>query len=169
LRTPVTLATVRIAERAFAGMVGELSPDAVSLRDVTDVWAAFDRIERLAAAAKTLLATRVSVAGDWKVAGARSAADHLAKLGGTTSAEARRSLVVSEQVADLPGVADAMRRGELSGAQAAAIAPAVAADPAAEAVLLGVAAATNISPSASSVMNRSSRSCSLISRSVAPV
>ena len=135
---------MRVYERAFAVMVGGLSADDVALGDVTDVWAAFDRIERLASSAKTLLAARVDVAGDWKRAGARSAAEHLAKLGGTSTAMARRGLATSERVADLPGVVDAMRAGVLSGAQAEAIAPAVAADPSAEDRLLGVAAATNV-------------------------
>ena len=38
LRTPVTSATMRIFERAFAAMVGGLDPDAVLFRDVTEVW-----------------------------------------------------------------------------------------------------------------------------------
>jgi hypothetical protein len=135
---------MRVYERAFAVMVGGLSADDVALDHVTDVWAAFDRIERLAASAKTLLAARVDLSGEWKRAGARSAAEHLAKLGGTSTGAARRSLATSEQVAGLPGVVDAMRSGVLSPAQAEAIAPAVAADPGAEGWLLGVAAATNL-------------------------
>jgi len=144
VRAGVSLPAVRVAERAFAVMVGGLVADDVPLRDVTDVWVAFDRIERLAAAAKTLLAARVDVAGDWQRAGARSAADYLAKLGGTSSAVARRSVDVSQQVAGLPGVVDAMRTGSLSAAQAEAIVPAVAADESAEGRLLEVAASTNI-------------------------
>jgi len=144
LRTPVTLATLRIFERALAGMVGGFNADDVLLRDATDVWAAFDRIERLASSAKTLLAARVDEAGAWKRAGARSAAEHLAKLGGTSTAAARRSVETSKQVAELPGVADAMRAGGLSLAQVEAIAPAVAADPSAFGGLLDAAATTNI-------------------------
>ena len=135
---------MRVYEHAFAGMVARLDADLVAFRDVTDVWAAFDRIERLASGAKTLLAARVEVAGDWKRAGARSAAEHLARLGGTSTAVARRAVENSRELAALPVLADVVRAGELSGAQVEAIVPAVAADGSAEARLLEVAATTNI-------------------------
>jgi len=144
VRTPLTLAAMRVFEHAFARSVAGLVADDVALSSVTDVWTVFDRIERLASGAKTLLAERVDIAGDWKRAGARSAAEHLAKLGGTSTAGARRTVETSKQVARLPGIADAMRSGELSHAQVEAIVPAVAADESAECRLLKVAATTNI-------------------------
>jgi Domain of unknown function (DUF222) len=116
----------------------------VLLRDVTDVWSSFDRIERLAASAKTLLAARVDEAGDWKRTGARSAADHMAKLGGTTTDAARRSLATSKQVTELPVVAEAMRSGGLSSVQANAVAGAATTDPSAQARLVRKAQATNV-------------------------
>jgi hypothetical protein len=144
-RLSLSLATMRIAERAFGQMVGGLDPNDVPLRDATPLWSAFDRIERLASSAKTLLAARVDEAGDWKLAGARSAADHMAKLGGTTAHVARRSLETSKQVAELPVIADAMRGGVLSSLQADAIARGATADPSAEARLLRKAQSTNLS------------------------
>jgi len=135
---------MQIFERAFAAMVGGLEPDAVSRRDVTDVWSAFDRIERMASSAKVLLAARVEEAGDWKRAGARSAAEHLAKLGGTSNRAARRALDNSKEVVSLPVVADAMRAGRLSGAQVDAIVGAAAADPSAAGRLLVSAVTTNV-------------------------
>ena len=143
-RLSVSLATMRIAERAIGQMVGGLDPSDVLLRDVTEVWSAFDRIERWAAGAKTLLAARVDEAGDWKRAGARSAADHLAKLGGTTADVARRSLVTSQQVTDLPVVAEALRGGVLSTVQADAVAGAATADPSARGRLVRKAQSTNL-------------------------
>ena len=131
-------------EHALGGIVVRLDADLVPLSSVTDVWVAFDRIERLASAAKTLVAARMDESEDWKRAGARSAAEHLARLGGTSTAAARRAVETSKQVASLPGVANAMRSGELSIAQVEAIVPAVAADRAAEGRLLEVAAMTNI-------------------------
>ena len=125
-------------------MVRGLVPEDVLLGDVTDVWRSFDRIERFAASAKTLLAARVDEAGEWKRAGARSAADHLAKLGGTTAMVARRSLATSKQVAQLPVLSDAMRTGVLSGVQATAVAGAATADPSAETRLVRTAQDTNI-------------------------
>src|SRR6185437_11226708 len=132
-RVPVSAATMRIAEHAIARMVRGLVPEDVLLRDATEVWSSFDRIERLAASAKTLLAARVDMAGDWKRAGARSAADHLAKLGGTTALAARRALEASRQVADPPVVAETMRSGQLSTVQVEAVADAATADPSASA------------------------------------
>jgi hypothetical protein len=143
-RLSVSVATMRIAERAIGQMVGGLDPSDVLLRDVTDVWSSFDRIERLAASAKTLLAARVDEAGDWKRTGARSAADHMAKLGGTTTDAARRSLATSKQVTELPVVAEAMRSGGLSSVQANAVAGAATTDPSAQARLVRKAQATNV-------------------------
>jgi hypothetical protein len=116
-RTPISAVTMRIAEHAIAQIVRGLVPEDVLLGDATDVWSPFDRIQRLAASAMTLLAARVDEAGDWKRAGARSAADHMVKLGGTTAHAARRALETSKQVAALPVVAEALRGGELSTAQ----------------------------------------------------
>ena len=126
-------------------MVDVLDPLDVSFRDVTEMWEAFDGIERLASNAKTLLAARVEDAGAWKRAGARSAAEHLARLGGTTTSAARAALETSKNVAELPATSDAMRAGALSAAQAAAVAAAAVADPAAEARLFDLAATTNVS------------------------
>ncbi|HEV7526417.1 MAG TPA: DUF222 domain-containing protein, partial [Acidimicrobiia bacterium] len=92
----------------------------------------------------TLLAARVEEAGAWERAGARSAAEHLAKLGGTTTGAARRSLETSKNVAGLAQMTDALRGGVLSTAQANAIGGAVAADPSAENRLIAFAASTNV-------------------------
>jgi hypothetical protein len=143
-RTAVGLPAVCTSERALASLVDVLDPNDVPLADATDLGQAFDRIERLAANAKTLLAARVERAGMWKRAGARSAADHLARMSGTTTSAVRRTLETSKQVAELPAVAEALRGGTVSTAQADAIAAAAGADPSAEQRLLAVAATTNI-------------------------
>jgi len=144
VRWRATVPAVRIAGRGVAALVDALDADDVALSDATDLWQAFDRIERLASNAKTLLAARVEEAGAWKRAGARSAADHLAKLGGTTAGAARRSLETSKHVAGLHEVAAAARGGVLSPAQLEAIATAAAADPAAEGRLVALSGTTNI-------------------------
>ena len=128
----VTRAAVRESERGLAALVDVLDPDDVALADVSALWKAFDCIERLAANAKVLFAARVEEAGAWKRRGARSAAEHLAKLGGTTTSVARRTLETSKQVAALPRITDALRGGVLSTAQVDAIAGAAVADPGAE-------------------------------------
>ena len=140
----VTVPAVWESERGLASLVDVLDPDAVALADAANLWKAFDSVERLAASAKVLLAARVEEAGAWKRAGARSAAEHLATLGGTTTSVARRSLEVSRQVADLPRITDALRGGVLSAVQVDAIASAATADPAAEHRLLCAASTTNV-------------------------
>jgi len=144
-RARVELAAVCASERGLARLVDVLDPDDVLLDDASGLWKAFDRIERLAANAKTLLAARVEEAGTWKRAGARSPAEHLAKLGGTTTSAARRALETSRNVVGLPRISDALRGGVLSVAQVEAIAPAAAADPSAEDRLVALAATTNVS------------------------
>jgi Domain of unknown function (DUF222) len=134
----------RIAERAVASLVELLNPSAVPFRDASELWQAWDAIERFAASAKTMLAARVEDTGDWKRSGARSAAEHLARMGGTTVVEARRALETSKQVAELPAVLGAMQSGALSRTQADAIAGAASADPGSEQRLLEVAQRTNV-------------------------
>ncbi len=126
------------------GEFAERDPADVLLRDVTAVWAAYDRVERRAAAAKVLLAARVDEAAEWKRAGARSAASHLAKLSGTSTAVARRGLETSAHLAKLPVLAAAVRSGELSTAQVNEIAPAAAANPDAQERLVELAGETNL-------------------------
>jgi hypothetical protein len=135
---------VRLAERLCASAVADLDPDAVALRDACDVWSLFDRIERLAAHGKVLLAARVEQSGDWKVAGARSAAEHLGWLSGSGTRQARRILEHSRELPALPGVVRAMRDGRLSAAQVEVIVPAAAADPGAADELIGRAGTTNL-------------------------
>ncbi|MDQ1379508.1 MAG: hypothetical protein QOJ71_227, partial [Actinomycetota bacterium] len=55
-RVHVGLANVLLAERVIASMLRVLEPDEVAFSDVTEMWQAFDGIERLGANAKTLLA-----------------------------------------------------------------------------------------------------------------
>jgi Domain of unknown function (DUF222) len=135
---------VRLAERLLAVAVERLDPADVSLRDVDAAWVTFDRIERLAANAKTVLAGRVEESGEWKVAGARSAAAHLGRLSGSGAVLARRMIENSRALPGLPGVVGAMRTGGLSAAQVEAIVPAAAADPAAEVRLIGFAGTTSV-------------------------
>jgi hypothetical protein len=138
-----TLPVVRIAARGVGSLVDALVPSDVALAEAMGLWSAFDRIERCAANAKTLLAARVEASGDWRRAGARSAAEHLAKSGGTSTGVARRSLETSKLLADLPAVVDAARGGVLSVAQVEAIAGAAAADPGAAERLVELAGTTS--------------------------
>jgi hypothetical protein len=108
------------------------------------LWAEFDRIERLGSAGKTLLARRIAATHDRDRAGARTAAESLARQAGTSTAAAREALDTSNRLTGLPGVAGALRRGELSPAQAAAIASAAEADRSAQRRLLELAARSSL-------------------------
>jgi len=120
-------------------LVAALDPDAVSGPTARELWAEFDRIERLGAAGKTLLARRIAATHDRDRAGSRTAAESLAKQAGTSTAAAKDALDTSHRLDELPAVAGALRRGELSPAQAAAVTSAAAADPSAQRRLLELA------------------------------
>jgi hypothetical protein len=116
----------------------------VAVVEAVRAWQAADAIERAAAAVKTMLAGKVEEAGAWKAAGCRSAAEQLARLGGTTVSVARQSLETSKKLEALPVTAAALRRGDVSVTQAAAIATAAVVAPDAEGRLLDFAQQTNI-------------------------
>src|ERR1700737_310264 len=98
-------------------------------------------IEHMAAIVKALAAARAAEARAWKGHGHRSAEEQLAQETGTSVAGARETLALGRRLGDQPEVGDAARRGELSPAQAGAIADAVSANPSAAPQLLGAAAA----------------------------
>jgi Domain of unknown function (DUF222) len=116
-----------------------LVPDEVPLGEAAEMWAAFDAIERHAAAAKTLLAARVDESRAWATAGDSSAEEHLARTGGTSRGAARSRLETSRRLRGLPATEAALRRGELSQAQAETVADAATANPGAERSLLDTA------------------------------
>ena len=130
---------VQDVQKVLRLQLRRLVPGDVPVAEAADMWAAFDAIERQAAAAKTLLAGRVAESQAWARAGDRSAEEHLARTAGTSRGAARRSLACSKQLHDLPGTQAALRRGELSQAQAETIAEAAAVNPAAERSLLQAA------------------------------
>jgi Domain of unknown function (DUF222) len=141
----VSVAEVHQGLAALRDLVGRLEPDLVALPEAPAMWQAFDVVERLAASAKTLLATRVDESGAWQRAGDRSAAEYLARKSGSSLGAARSSLETSKRVRDLPHTRSAMRRGELSRSQVDEIAGAASAKPDAERSLLSTAAGSSLS------------------------
>lgn len=134
---------VRLGDR-LATLLDGLDPDAVSGSAAGQLWAALDRVERLAAGGKTLLARRVAETHQPDRDGVRSAAEVLARRGGGTVGAARDALDTSARLPELPRVEAAVRRGELSPAQAVAVADAAAADPHAERRLVELAATASL-------------------------
>jgi hypothetical protein len=116
--------------------IADLDPDAIALPEAPELWAAFDRVVRLAASAKTLLARRVEEAGSFRKEGFRSAEEKMANDAGTSISAAKRSLETSKRVRKFPKTAAKMRSGELSREKADAIADALTVAPEAEDDLL---------------------------------
>jgi hypothetical protein len=114
-------------------------PDAVPLPEVVSLWDEIDAAERQLSAAKTLLARRVDESKAWKRAGYKSAAEFIAARSGSSTGAARTQLDVSHKVQQLPAAAQALRDGNVSGAQAAAVVHGATANPAAEHRLLRLA------------------------------
>src|ERR687897_1510446 len=135
----VALRQVRDLEKVLRSEVGRLEPVDVPLSETPAMWQSFDAIERLAAAAKTLLAERVDESRAWAREGDRTSAESLARRGGTSVGAARAGLAASRQLRSLPHTRAALRRGELSRPQAKSISDAAAHNPGAERTLIDVA------------------------------
>jgi hypothetical protein len=135
----VSVEDLRSQEEALAGVCQALDPEAIPLPDAPAAYASLARIERLAAGAKLRLAGRVAESDVWRRAGRRSPAEHLAHLGGTSRGAAQQELDTAGHLASSPATSAALRAGELSAAQAAAVADATVADPSAEVRLVELA------------------------------
>src|SRR5690606_14674298 len=141
---PATLAEGQEQLDGLGAVGARLEPGAVPLSDAPALWRAFDGIERLASGAKTLLAARVDESGVAARAGDRDTAEFLARTSGSSVGAARSTLDTSRKVAALPHTQAALRRGELSRAQAEHIATAAAVNPRAEQGLLHTAARASL-------------------------
>jgi Domain of unknown function (DUF222) len=140
----LSLRHVQDVQKVTRSHLQRLVPGDVPLGEVGAMWEAFDAIERHAAAAKTLLAARVEQSQAWAKAGDRSAEEHLARKAGTSRGAARSRLATSKRLRRLPATEAALRRGELSQAQADTIADAAAVNPDAEQSLLDSARTTTL-------------------------
>jgi hypothetical protein len=133
-------------EHATAGVlclrkaVASFEPHCVRGDDAARLVEVFAEAERLAAAGKALAARRVEETNAWRRSGHRSAANWLAAKTGSSVGAAVGALETARRLEDLPATSDAHRAGRLSEAQVREIASAAAAQPAAEADLLGAAA-----------------------------
>ncbi len=123
-----------------ARRLGELlEVDALEPPEAAAVWRSLVEAQRVVAGLATLLARRLEHDGSWRATGAASAADLVARTAGVGNVEARRLLETSERLARQPEVAEAVRAGRLSPAQAHLVTDAVQSDPAAAPGLLEAA------------------------------
>jgi hypothetical protein len=131
------LAQVQGAIDEVEAVLASLDPDVLDGQLATRYVELFARLERLGAAGKALAARRVVATKAWNTTGAhRDPAGWMAALSGTTVAQAAAELDTASRLEALPCTEAAMRAGELSSAQAAAITDAATADPHSERALL---------------------------------
>ena len=121
------------------GVLAELDPAALDGDSAVELSDAFDRIERLAAAGKALVAGRVDETGAWRKTGARDAIGFLAARTRCSRGRVRDGLAATAQLGSMPLVNRALRTGELTIDGAADIAAAVAEHPEAEPELVAMA------------------------------
>ncbi len=126
----------RIADE-LDDMLVALDPAALHARDAVTLLEDATAIERRAAAIRTLVADRAADAAEWTRGGYRGPEEWLAQKTGTSYGAAKDTLETSAKLEDLPSTNEALRKGELSGAQINEIGP--AANPENEQRLLGAA------------------------------
>jgi len=117
MQTPlrnVELDDVRDIHAHLEVLLRRFDADAVAACEATRMWEAVRGIARFGSAGTTLLARRVEDSASWKRTDARSAAEHLANLAGSSLSEAQQLLLTSKRVQKLALTAAAVRRGELS-------------------------------------------------------
>lgn len=114
--------SIQDLRRAAAAWAEQFDADAISMGDCERVIADITAIEGMLAAAKAEAAARVARSGSWRDAGDQSPAHQLARQTGTTIGAARAVLETGERLRELPPLAEAARRGELSAAQTSAVA-----------------------------------------------
>ena len=119
--------------------VETLDPEVLEPALATRLVEVFSKIERLAAAGKSLAARRVASSGLWRKSGERSPAHWVARSTGTSVGHAVSVLETAHRLGELPGTDRALRSGELSEDQAIQIASAAAEDPSSETELLKAA------------------------------
>jgi hypothetical protein len=96
----------------------ELDPDVLDGKGAVALVDKFAEGERLCAAGKTLGAKRVSDSGAWRKSGAKSPAHWMANKTGTSVGAAVGVLETAARLTELPGMEKAVRKGQLSEAQA---------------------------------------------------
>lgn len=107
--------------------------------EVAQLFSEASELERLAGALKLMAAPRLGQSSEWARAGHRSPEEWMARTSGVGVGEAKRILETAEKLDGLEATQQALRSGELSLAQAGAVAEAAVARPDSEADLLTLA------------------------------
>ena len=132
------------AVRHMQAFLADADPDRVTTTQAVDIVRACVELEKLAAAGKTLFAGRAAQSPVWVDEGYVTPTMWLADQAKTPIGDAAAVLAASKALGELPGTAEALRRGMLSAAQAREVTRAARHDPSAERALLGVAASGSL-------------------------
>ena len=108
-------ARLEVSLSHLASVVADLDPARLTGADATDLYRWVVGLERLANAAKVLLAPRIEESGVWREGGHRSPAVMLASLEGVAPGQAQSTLANGQRLGQLPGTEAALRTGVLSG------------------------------------------------------
>jgi hypothetical protein len=131
-----------VFEKALGDFRGELSdfdPALITTVDAARAFEVFTALEKMTTAARILVTARATEARDWEKEGHRSPAHWVAEKTGSGVGEAIWTFESSENLAGLPETTEALRRGELSGAQVREITATASRNPQAEKDLLAAA------------------------------
>src|SRR5687768_1416888 len=115
-------------QQAMGRFAASFDPALLSCDQAAAVVAEAAAIEKMAATVKGLAAVRAASGGQWKGAGDRSSAHHLARTTGTSVSQAAEALETARRLEGLPVVSAAARAGDLSPQQVAAVADAASVD-----------------------------------------
>lgn len=119
----------------------DVQPAEVDTDEAAAMLGEFAELERLAASGKVLVAPRAAAGSAWRRAGHRTPEAWLAQQSGTTIGAAKATLEAAGRLAALPATEQALRAGDLSGAQLEQVTAAGVLAPEAERALLGAARA----------------------------
>ena len=120
-------------------VVAGLDASALGASDSLELFGAFARLERLAAAGKVLCSLRVAESGAWFSTGHRSPAHLIAHDSGVAVGHAVDLLEAAEAMRTLPATEERFRAGALTERQVVEVATAALADRSSEAELLDLA------------------------------
>jgi hypothetical protein len=103
----------------FRGELADFDPALITTGDAARAFSVFTALEKMTMAARILVTARATEGRDWEREGHRSPAHWVAEKTGSGFGEGISTLDSSARLAGLPGTTEALRRGELSGAQVA--------------------------------------------------
>jgi hypothetical protein len=131
---------VRAAAQGLGTLTGQLDPAVVTVDDAMAMVEVFCRIERMAAAGKTLMAKRATDSPRLlRHKGFKDGVDYLARTLDIGAADAAAILGMANALEGLDATTAAAKTGGLSPRKVAAVAAAALADPAAEAEMIRLA------------------------------